>query len=409
MERGSKPLSVVLAGGGTAGHVNPLLAIASAVAAKEPRATMTVVGTKSGLETRLVPRAGYPLETIPKVPFPRKPDLDALAFPGRWISEVRRVERILKDARADVVVGVGGYAAAPAYRAARRMGLPIVIHEQNARAGMANKLGAKWAAFVGTAYGNTDLKVGAKGAMRRVGLPLRPAIASTAAAMEKDPAAARQSAAGRLGLDPDRPILLITGGSLGALSVNGAVAGACKDLLACAQIVHLCGAGKAGPVRRTVAAAVGEDRLAGIGPEWAGKGDYHLTEYFEHIELALACADLDICRSGAGTVSEIAALGVPAVYVPLAIGNGEQRYNAEPVVKAGGGVLVDDADFTVDWAARAVPRLLSDPTKLGDMRAAAWRYGVRDAAARMADAVIEIGRKGQRHAGLCDRPDREKR
>ena len=178
MERGSKPLSVVLAGGGTAGHVNPLLAIASAVAAKEPRASMTVVGTKSGLEARLVPRAGYPLETIPKVPFPRKPDLDALAFPGRWISEVRRVERILKDARADVVVGVGGYAAAPAYRAARRMGLPIVIHEQNARAGMANKLGAKWAAFVGTAYGNTDLKVGAKGAMRRVGLPLRPAIAS---------------------------------------------------------------------------------------------------------------------------------------------------------------------------------------------------------------------------------------
>lgn len=395
-EQGSKPLSVVLAGGGTAGHVNPLLAIASAIVAKDPRTNITVVGTKSGLEARLVPQAGYPLETIPKVPFPRKPNLDALAFPVRWISEVRCVEHILKDTHADVVVGVGGYAAAPAYKAARRLGLPIVIHEQNARAGMANKLGAKWATFVGTAYENTDLKVSAQGTIRRVGLPLRPAIASTASDMQKDPATARQSAAYQLGLDPNRPILLVTGGSLGALSVNGAVAGACKDLLACAQIVHLCGAGKADAVRRTVVAAVGENRLAGIGPEWAGKGDYHLAEYFEHIELALACADLVICRAGAGTVSEIAALGVPAIYVPLSIGNGEQRYNAEPVVKAGGGLLVDDANFTVDWVARTVPQLLSEPAKLEDMRAAEWRYGVRDAAAQMADAVITIGRKGQR-------------
>ena len=168
---------VVLAGGGTAGHVNPLLAVASAIRRIEPQAQVSVIGTEVGLEHDLVPQAGYELDTIDKVPFPRRPNLYALQFPAKWKRETAKVRSILASRQADVVVGFGGYASAPAYAAAHRMGIPIAIHEQNAKAGMANKLGARWADYIGTAYDNTGLKARDGAAIERVGLPLRPAIA----------------------------------------------------------------------------------------------------------------------------------------------------------------------------------------------------------------------------------------
>ncbi len=385
--------SIVFAGGGTAGHVNPLLAIATSVKHKDPSARITVIGTKVGLEARLVPQAGFPLETIQKVPFPRRPDLNALKFPFRWSRELKKVEDILATQHADVVVGVGGYASAPAYRAAWKAHIPLVIHEQNARAGMANKLGARWADLIGTVYENTGLHAREGVPVIRVGLPLRPAIAHAAQAIERDRKAARLEGCRRLGLDPHRPILLVTGGSLGAQSLNESISGACAQILPHAQIVHLTGRGKLEEVRRRVTQIVGRQHLAGLGPDQAGAGDYHAVDYFEHIELAFQCADLVVCRSGAGTVSEIAALGVPAVYVPLPIGNGEQRYNAQPVVELGGGQIVDDSDFTVAWAQKNLVELLTDTDRLERMRAAAWKWGVRDAASTMADRILSLARR----------------
>ncbi|MCI1983174.1 MAG: UDP-N-acetylglucosamine--N-acetylmuramyl-(pentapeptide) pyrophosphoryl-undecaprenol N-acetylglucosamine transferase [Bifidobacteriaceae bacterium] len=386
-------LSVVLAGGGTAGHVNPLLSIASAIRMLRPDAHITVIGTQKGLEARLVPAAGFDLKTINKVPFPRRPNLDALKFPARWIHETRSVRHILEEEHADVVVGVGGYAAAPAYRAGHKAGLPVVIHEQNAKAGLANKLGARWADFVGTAYDNTGLSVREGAQLRRVGLPLREAIATLAVRLETDPSAARTEAAAQLGLDPRRPVIVVTGGSLGALSINRAVSASAAALLAHAQVVHLTGKNKIDDVRKTVTQVAGRQNLNGLGADSLGKGDYHVAEYLEHIELAFACADLVVCRSGAGTVSEIAALGLPAIYVPFPIGNGEQRFNAAPVVAAGGGQLIDDADFTAEWVKTHVPDLLADTEALTTMRQRAWTYGVRDAADTMAHVIIDLATK----------------
>ena len=208
---------ILLAGGGTAGHVNPLLAVADAIAARDPEGTSIIaLGTAVGLEADLVPQAGYRLETIEKVPFPRRPNKAALQFPFKWKRETGKVRKLIEDEHIDVVVGFGGYASAPAYAAAHRMGVPIVIHEQNARAGMANKLGAKWATFIGTAYDGTGLKAGGEGEVERVGLPLRPAIAQLAARLQSDRAQVRRDSARELGLDPDRPIIVVTGGSLGA-------------------------------------------------------------------------------------------------------------------------------------------------------------------------------------------------
>lgn len=272
------------------------------------------------------------------------------------------------------------------------MGIPIAIHEQNARAGMANKLGARWADFIGTVYENTGLKPRKGAEVERVGLPLRPAIASLTKRMEDDRAAVRREAAAQLGVDPSRPLVLVTGGSLGAQSLNRAIASSAADLLAHAQIIHLTGRGKIDEVRELVSKATKANVLTGLGPESAGQGDYHTAEYLERIDLAFACADLVICRAGAGSVSELAALGLPAIYVPLPIGNGEQRFNAEPVVNAGGGLLVADKDLTPSWVHDHVPALLADHDRLAEFGRKAWEYGIRDAAQIMARRVLRLAR-----------------
>ena len=381
---------IVLAGGGTAGHVNPLLAVAHVIRELEPEADIAVVGTAVGLERDLVPQAGFELETIEKVPFPRRPNKAALQFPAKWKAEKAKVRDILTRHQAQVVVGFGGYTSAPVYAAAHSMGIPIAIHEQNARAGMANKLGARWASMIGAAYAQPGLKPRRGVEVERVGLPLRPAIARLASDLEHDRTATRKAAAAQLGVDPNRPLVLVTGGSLGAQSLNRAIASSAADLLAHAQIIHLTGRGKISEVRELVTASAGADVLTGIGPESAGQGDYHTAEYLERIDLAFACADLVICRAGAGSVSELAALGLPAIYVPLPIGNGEQRFNAEPVVNAGGGLLVADKDLTPQWVHEHVPDLLADHERLAEFGRKAWEYGIRNAAEIMARHVLQL-------------------
>ncbi|KFI59214.1 UDP-N-acetylglucosamine--N-acetylmuramyl-(pentapeptide) pyrophosphoryl-undecaprenol N-acetylglucosamine transferase [Bifidobacterium gallicum] len=380
---------IILAGGGTAGHVNPLLAVGAAIRRLDPDAQVSALGTAVGLESDLVPAAGFELDTIEKVPFPRRPNAYLFQFPAKWRKETKRVRQIIADRQADVIVGFGGYASAPAYAAAHKLGIPVIIHEQNARAGMANKLGARWASYVGTAYDGTGLNGNAHTTIERVGLPLRPAIADLAARLQDDRAAVRRQEAAALGLDPDRPIVLVTGGSLGAVSLNRAVAGAAKELLEHAQIVHLTGKGKSAEVRAHVSHSAGSGALTGLAADAEPGHDYHMAEYLERIDHAFGCADLVICRSGAGMVSELTALGLPAIYVPLPIGNGEQRFNAQPVVDAQGGLLVNDADFTADWVREHVPALLANPDTLRQYGQQAWTYGIRDAAERMARTILQ--------------------
>jgi undecaprenyldiphospho-muramoylpentapeptide beta-N-acetylglucosaminyltransferase len=363
---------VLLAGGGTAGHVNPLLAVADELRRRDPDAGVTALGTATGLESRLVPARGYPLVEVPRVPLPRRPTADWFRLAGRLGAAVRVVEHTIAERGVEVVVGFGGYVSTPAYLAARRAGVPVVVHEQNARPGLANRLGARWAAAVAVTFPGTPLP-----GAQVTGLPLRPAIAALAADRAGDAAASRVRAAAALGLDPALATLVVTGGSLGALSLNEAVSGAAADLLAAgAQVLHLAGTGKDAAVR---------DALSGVG---AAAERYHVVAYLDAMEHALAVADLVVCRAGAGTVSELAALGIPAVYVPLPVGNGEQRLNAAPVVAAGGGLLVRDADLDPAWLGAEVVPLLADGARLASMAAAARGVGVVDGAARVVDLVL---------------------
>lgn len=357
--------TVVLAGGGTAGHINPVLAIARALQQKNPSVKIMTVGTENSMESRLVPEAGFEISFIPKVPFPRKPNLDALKFPGRFRDSLKQAEAILKDNQANVLVGVGGYVCTPMYLAAHKLGIPVIIHEANAKPGLANKVGAKKAALVATAFPNTPI-YGA----RTVGMPMRSAVASL------DRAARREEARKALGLDPEKPTLVVTGGSLGALSLNRSVASIIDEIEGWGfQLLHITGRDKA------IQDEQGQLRTA---------PSYRQVEFVTSMEDVYAAADLMVVRSGAATVSEVAAVGLPAIFVPLPIGNGEQALNAQSLVEAGAGILVKDSDFTPDWFRSTIPTLLADTSALQTMADKSYRHGIRDAAEVMADEILKV-------------------
>jgi undecaprenyldiphospho-muramoylpentapeptide beta-N-acetylglucosaminyltransferase len=369
--------SIVLAGGGTAGHVNPLLAVADGIRRRNPEAKIVVLGTKEGLEADLVPARGYDLWPVPKVPLPRKPSLAFLQLPGKLNAAVTAAAEAIKSIDAEVVIGFGGYVSTPAYLAAHRLGVPIVIHEGNARPGLANRLGSRWASAIGLTFPGARL-TGAK----VVGLPLRQEISDLIAEREVDAETARRLGAAALELDPELPTLLVSGGSSGAAAMNLAVAGAAQTLSAAGiQVLHLTGKGKKAEVDQVLAANSPDGKPA---PQ-----NYHVREYLAEMDLALACADLVLTRAGAGMVCELSALGIPAIYVPLPVGNGEQRLNAAPVVKAGGGIDLADGDLTVKWVETEIPKLMKDPGLLAQMGAAASSVGVKDGAARIVDMIEE--------------------
>jgi UDP-N-acetylglucosamine--N-acetylmuramyl-(pentapeptide) pyrophosphoryl-undecaprenol N-acetylglucosamine transferase len=368
------PRSVVLAGGGSAGHVSPLLALADCLRRRDPQVRIVALGTQAGLEARLVPERGYALATIPKVVFPRKPSAAALRLPGALKAAVDAAGAALDEAGAEVVVGFGGYVSSPAYLAARARRIPIVVHEQNARPGLANRLGARLTPYVGTTFAGTALRHA-----RVVGMPLRPEIATL------DRAARRAEARAAFGLRPESPTLLVTGGSLGAARLNGAFAGAAADLSAAGvQVIHVTGLGKE---------FVPE---TGSGSGSAGGAPYVVIPYADRMDLAYAAADLVVCRSGANTVCEVAAVGLPAVFVPLPIGNGEQRFNAAELVAADACLLVEDARVTPDWVRETVLPLAGDPARLARMASATAALGRRDADEALADLVAEAAAEGHR-------------
>ncbi|MBW8765335.1 MAG: undecaprenyldiphospho-muramoylpentapeptide beta-N-acetylglucosaminyltransferase [Geodermatophilales bacterium] len=367
---GTPPRSVILAGGGTGGHIEPMLALADALRRRgDGDLTVTCLGTARGMETRLVPARGYQLRLIPPVPLPRKPTPDLWRVPGRVWRAVAETRALLDELAADVVVGFGGYVALPAYLAARRAGVPVVVHEQNALPGLANRVGARLAARVAVTVPGTRLPNA-----EHVGMPLRATLTSL------DRGARRAEARAAFSLDADRPTLLVFGGSQGAASLNRAAVAAADALTAAGvQVLHA-----RGPKNTDVT----------VPARPAGSAPYVVVDYLERMDLAYAAADLALCRAGAVTVAELSAVGLPAAFVPLPIGNGEQRRNALPVVEAGGGLLVDDADLGAAWIEERLVPLLTEPAALAGYAAHAAAVGVADADERLADIVLEVaGRK----------------
>lgn len=369
----SKPLSVLLAGGGTAGHVEPALAVADALRALDPQIRVTALGTQRGLETTLVPERGYPLALIPPVPLPRKLTADLARLPWRVRAAVVQTRAVLAETEADVVVGFGGYVAVPAYLAASwpRRQVPVVVHEANVKAGIANKIGARRAVRVLAAVPGSGVAAAGQPDAEIVGNPVRDSITRL------DRMALRAAARAEFGLPADGPVLLVFGGSQGARTLNTAVSGAARALVAAGiSVLHAHGP---------------KNELA--LPDLTGySAKYVAVPYLSQMAVAYAAADAAVCRAGAMSVAEVSAVGLPAVYVPLPHGNGEQALNARPVVSSGGGLLVADDDFSPDYVVRTVIPLLTDSERIAGMGASAASAGHRGAAAEIARIVVEVAR-----------------
>ena len=354
----------LLAGGGTGGHVNPMLALADAIRHDDYENRAWALGTAEGLEARLVPERGYKLLTIPRLPFPRRLNAYAFGFLGKFLAAVKQVEAYILEHRIDVVVGFGGYASAPAYLAARRQRVPFVVHEANALPGMANRWGSRTAAATAVAFRNTRLRNAIF-----VGMPLRREVEVLA----KNSVNADQRAAARehFGLSADAPTLLVTGGSLGARSINDTIE-ASRNLMSAAgiQVLHIVG-----------------DRSP---LEPVASKEYVRIAYCSEMETAIEAADFAVARAGASTVSEFAAVGLPACYVPYPVGNGEQKFNVVDVVSAGGSIVCADSEFTPQFVSQVLIPTISNTRELKVMAAKAKKTGVADGAHRLLELVKRV-------------------
>ena len=356
-------MSVMLAGGGTAGHIEPALALADALRRADQRIAITCLGTERGLETRLIPNRGYDLALIPAVPLPRSLTPRLLSVPGRLAEAVRAAGAALDQCGADVLVGFGGYVATPAYLAAKWHGVLIVVHEANSRPGLANRLGARLTTNVFTGQPVTKLAHATC-----IGIPIRRELAGL------DRLALSDKARAGFGLRPDLPVLLVTGGSQGARSLNQAVLAAAGWLReAAVQVLHI----------------VGPRSGIDVGPP-APDAPYVTVPYVDRMDLAYAAADFALVRGGAMTCAELTAVGLPAVYVPLPHGNGEQRLNAVPIERVGGGIIVADADLSPAWIRDTLLPVLLDPELVAAMSEAAASIGRRDADQRLAAEVLRV-------------------
>ncbi len=353
-------MRVLLAGGGSAGHTSPLLATADALVRLSPGIEITCLGTRERIEAQIIPAAGYPLEFVPSVPLPRRPGADLLRVPGRLRAARSAALEVVDRLRPDVVAGFGGFVSVPAYLAARTRKIPLVVHEGNTLPGVANKLGARFTTHVATSFPDTALPHATY-----VGLPIRRMIATL------DRAALRDEARATFGLRADLPVLLVTGGSQGAASINDAVVAAAPAFAgAGVQVVHV-----TGPKHEVTPPDTGVPYVA--------------VAYVDRMDLAYAAADAVLCRSGSNTVTEVAGVGLPGVFVPLPIGNGEQALNARAVIEAGGGLLVDDAELSAGWIAAHVVPLLIDRERLAAMGAAAAHLIPLDADEKLARMILD--------------------
>ena len=327
-------MKIVFAGGGTAGHIEPALAVARLWRQNHPGDELQFIGTASGLENQLVPAAGFKLSHIPKVVIPRKLSPKLLKAPFTLSSSFLAARKLLNGA--DLLIGFGGYVSAPAYLAAKSLQIPFVVHEANARPGFANRLGARLSPYSAISQ---PVQSGALQKALVTGIPLREDVATALMKSADDWTGARAKAKSALGFSSTDPLVLAFFGSQGSVALNQVIAQSLPSLLANgSQLLH----------------AVG--KLNALPPM---QERYKSTAYIQDMAMAYLAADLIISRSGAISCSEINALGKYALFVPLPIGNGEQSFNANSLVSQGRAEVLQQNKFTSAWLKSNINRLLS--------------------------------------------------
>jgi UDP-N-acetylglucosamine--N-acetylmuramyl-(pentapeptide) pyrophosphoryl-undecaprenol N-acetylglucosamine transferase len=373
---------ILLTGGGTGGHVSPALATAAALRVLRPDVDVEFVGTERGLESRLVPAAGYVLHTVEARPLRRSLSPANLAVPFVIARAARTVRRLIAERDVVATSVFGGYTSGPLAVAARMAGVPLVIHEQNAVPGMANKIAARWAVKVATSVPGMEEALPRPERVVFTGNPVRADLVGA------DLSALREEAAAAFELDPDRRTLLVFGGSLGARRINDAVLGSVGrwSVPGRLQILHAAGSRDHERVAAGWSAAGHDDLLVRCVP------------FLDRMDLAYALADVVVCRAGASTIAELTACGLPSLLVPYPhAAADEQTANGRALADADAAVLVADGELDAQRLVAQVEPIVTDPARLAAMGAAARRLGRPDAAAAVARIILDA-------AGLRDLP-----
>ncbi|MGW2396720.1 UDP-N-acetylglucosamine--N-acetylmuramyl-(pentapeptide) pyrophosphoryl-undecaprenol N-acetylglucosamine transferase [Kitasatospora sp. NPDC001664] len=366
-------LSVVIGAGGTGGHIYPGLALAEALRRARPEAEISFVGTERGLETTLIPAAGYRLHTVDMIPFDASLGLRRYLLPAALLRSGAQCREILRAQGAQIAVGMGGYPSAPVILGARMAGLPSVVHESNAVPGRANRFAARLTPHLALAFDRTRAHLPAGVEAETVGMPMVSAVAGM------DRAALRPEARARLGVPPGARLVVFNGGSLGAARLTEAALGL-AELWRGRDDVRLLV--KTGPAA-----------LARARSSLAGNPVAEAVPYLDRMDLAYAAADLVVCRAGSATVAELAGTGVPAVLVPYPHApHDHQTHNARVLTDAGAGLLLPDAECTAGRLAELAGPLLADPARLAAMGRAADPGTHAEAADLLAAKVLRTVR-----------------
>ncbi len=369
-------MHILFAGGGTAGHINPALAIAGYIREKHPDAHISYIGTADKLEAKLVPDAGYNFRTISVAGFQRKLTVKNI---GKNISAVYKAmtssvaaKKILKEIDPDIVIGTGGYVSGPVLRTAAKMGIKTAIHEQNAYPGVTTKMLAGNVDAVMLAMPEAEKYLKLKKKPFVTGNPVRKELLKTD----------RETARAMLGIDSNIPLILSFGGSLGAQKVNEAVSGLIEWHNNTDKFYHIHGTGKSG-----YAEFVENFKKNKI----ALSNKIDVREYIKDMDICMAAADLVICRAGAITLSELLACGKPSILIPSPyVAENHQFHNAMTLKHIGAAEIIEEKDLSPEKLIETVSSLIEDKSKLASMAVAAQNGGIRDANQRIYEIIMQL-------------------
>lgn len=358
-------MNILISGGGTGGHIFPALSIADAMRRRYPDAEILFVGALGRMEMERVPAAGYKIIGLPVAGFDRKRPWKNFAVVAKLLKSMRMARKIIRDFKPDIAIGVGGYASGPTLKAAQRAGVPTLVQEQNSYPGVTNRILAAKAGGICTAYDNLEAYFPADKIVK-TGNPVRKSLFE----ISLTPAEAKE----KLGFDPKRPLVLVVGGSLGARTINMAMAAGLKQLDE--EIQVLWQTGKNGE-------QIGHDAADGLE-------DVKATPFISDMATAYRAADLVVSRAGAGTISELQLLGKPTILVPSPnVAEDHQRHNAEALVKKDAAVMILDAE-AVEKLPAQINSLIGDADRRKALSENILKMACRDSDERIADAAERL-------------------
>ncbi|PYG88440.1 UDP-N-acetylglucosamine-N-acetylmuramylpentapeptide N-acetylglucosamine transferase [Ruminiclostridium sufflavum DSM 19573] len=363
-------MKVLIAGGGTGGHVNPGLAIAKYIKQQEQNAEITFVGTKKGLEAKLVPREGYSLETITVRGFRRKISFDTVVAVKELVQSFFEASKLINRLKPDVVIGTGGYVCGPVLYAAAKKGIPTLIHESNAFPGVTNRILARYVDYVAISFKESEKYFKGKGRVVRTGNPVRQELLN----------ADRQKAASQLDIVQGKPLIVVMGGSRGARKINETVA----------EMLNNCFKGEFNIIFST-----GEQQFETVKSSIKIADRYKelvkVVPYIYDVDKIYAASDLMICRAGAITVSELQTMGIPSVLIPSPyVTANHQEHNARSLERDGGAAVILENDLNAEALYNKICSLISNRDALMQMAKGAAKNRMTDSAEKIYSLIQNI-------------------